>query len=96
MSTAPRMPYGVARRVVAGLRPGEEIYVRPQYVVQFHNAARRLELTLRAWLVRRKGRKIYCMSLRTEGQTSGHAKNFPRRNRRTGRWLPAKTRLLQK
>lgn len=57
--TYPRMPYGLAKAIVATLRVGDTCVIRPQYVVAFHNAARRLGLRVSVRPFRRDRRLLF-------------------------------------
>jgi hypothetical protein len=88
VSGSTRMPYGMAKRIVATMAVGDTIVVRPQWVVPFHNAARRMGARLAAVSFRRDGMTLFRM-LRIEGNwQSGHIMaRLPRREQVTGRWL---------
>ena len=88
MTSSPRIPYGLARKIVSMMQPGQTLYVRPQYVVQFHNAARRLGVKLRAVAFRRDGRAMFKMKLRQQGEPSGHKFcRLAKVDSKTGRWV---------
>lgn len=83
------IPYGMAKRIVATLRVGDTCVVRPQWVVPFHNAARRMGWRLATVSFERDGR-LLCRVLRlaVEWRNDGRAvMRRPRREQVTGRWL---------
>jgi hypothetical protein len=85
--TQPRMPYGYAKRIVAALRVGDVVTVRPAYLVPLHNAARRLGVRLTSLAAAIDGQPCFRVMLRAEGWTTGHQVHGPRRDEASGRWL---------
>jgi hypothetical protein len=88
MTAGPRIPYGLAKRIVKAMRRGDTVMVRPQYVVTLHNAARRLGLRLRAVAFRRDGRAMYRMTrISLRGESGRRLCRRPARDNTTGRWI---------
>lgn len=87
MNQAPRIPYGMAKKIVATMNVLDHCIVRPEWVVAFHNAARRLGLRLAAVSFHRKGKLLFRM-LRVEGNwPTGHlVQRQPRREQVSGRF----------
>lgn len=85
--TAAKIPYGMAKRIVATLAIGETCVVRPQWVVTFHNAARRMGARLATVSFTRDGVLLFRV-LRIAGDwPSGHRVcRLPRRDQITGHW----------
>lgn len=87
--THTRIPYGMAKRIVATMRLGDACVVRPEWVVSFHNAARRLGVRVAAVsFTTPKGEARYRI-LRIAGDwPTGHRMcRVPRRDQISGRWL---------
>lgn len=87
LNPIPRMPYGMAKRIVAAMQIGDACTVRPEWVVSLHNAARRMGLRLASVTVNRRGVRLVRMIRIMEGWPTGHAvARIPRRERISGRW----------
>lgn len=84
----PRMPYGMAKRIVGMMRVGDVVNVRPPWVGPMHNAARRMGVRLASVSTRRDGALMFRMVRIEAGWRSGHLfARLPRRNPTTGHWL---------
>lgn len=82
-----RMPYGMAKRIVATLQLGDTCVVRPQFVVAMHNAARRMGARLAAVSFTRDGELLFRIMRISGDWPSGHMVcRLPRREQLSGRW----------
>lgn len=84
----PRIPYGMAKRIVATMAIGDACVIRPQWVVSFHNAARRMGARLATVSFRRDGQLRFRMvRIAGDWKQTGHAvARMPRREQLSGRW----------
>lgn len=84
-----RMPYGMAKQIVASMQLGESRVVRPQWVVSIHNAARRLGLRVISVAFHENGERKHRIIRVPEGLPfTGHlTARRPRRDELSGRWL---------
>jgi hypothetical protein len=82
----PRMPYGMAKRIVAAMEIGDVCVVRPAWVVSMHNAARRLGVKLAAVSFERDGVPMFRMLRIGQGWRSGHAVARRPKHAANGRW----------
>lgn len=82
-----RIPYGMAKQIVATLRVGDMCTVRSCWVISFHNAARGLGMKLAAVPIHGSNPAKYRM-MRVDGLgiTGRLAAAVPRRDRANGRW----------
>lgn len=62
----PRIPYGVAKQIVANLEGPQVLVVRPAHVAGFHSAARSMGLELTSDRFWRGPVMLYRMSLKQE------------------------------
>jgi hypothetical protein len=53
------MPWGMAKQIVAMMRIGDTVIVRPEYSVAFHNAARRMGRKVSLKPFRKRGKLRY-------------------------------------
>lgn len=84
----PRMPYGMAKQIVATMRIGDAYFVRPEWLVSMHNAARRMGMRLASVSVRRVGQPMFRIIRVGEFHLTGHmAQRLPRRDQLSGQWL---------
>lgn len=88
MNELPRIPYGMAKRIVLTMAIGDACWVRPQWVVPFHNAARRLGMRLASVSATHHGIPMVRVIRVDEGwAATGHLfSRQPRREQFSGRW----------
>ena len=77
----------MAKWIIARMEIGESCVLRPEWVVTFHNAARRLGLRIATVSFRRDGAILF-RALRIAGDwPTGHrVARTPRREQVSGRW----------
>ncbi len=86
----PRIPYGLARRIVLALRLGDQAIVRPEYIISFRKAAReagRRVITNAFWTATGE-KRIRMMAVRRSDWITGHIyQRLPARDADTGHFL---------
>ena len=86
-----RIPYGMAKAIVGRMEIGDRHVVRPEHLIAFHNAARRLGLRLATTSFRRDGHlRHWIVRIALEWRQDGRAMmRLPRRHRTAGRFMAA-------
>lgn len=89
-SIGPRMPRGTANRILAAMRPGEVLIVRPEYVISFRKTAREMgrRVITNAYWTPTGEKRIRMTAVRKADWVTGHIfQRMPVRSADDGRFM---------